>query len=118
MNSIPVANEGEQLFRFQAKAMKLPKFEEQYEFAAKMGKHYKADFCNLEYQVIVEINGGIWRKGGGAHSRPTKIVSDMVRYQYAARLGFFILPFTPDEVVTGHAIDWTQETLRAHGWRP
>jgi hypothetical protein len=111
-------NEGEDLFRFQLRAMKLPKWTDQVEFGQAMGRKFKADFGFRDYPVLVEINGGIWRPGGGAHSRPQKILNDMERYQYAARLGLFILPFIPDEVFSGHAIDWTMETLRQHGWRP
>jgi very-short-patch-repair endonuclease len=111
-------NEGEDLFRFHLKAHKLPKWMEQHKFATCMGREFMADFAFKDFPVLVEINGGIWREGGGAHSRPEKIIKDMERYRYAARLGLFILPFTPDEVFSGLAIDWTMETLRQHGWRP
>jgi len=117
MIAIPKSNAGEDLFRFQAKALGLPPFEEQYLFAQSMGRQFRSDFCFIEYKLLVEINGGIFMKRG-AHAMPTKILGDMERHQYAARLGYFVLPFSPDEVRNGHAIAWTQETLRMHGWRP
>lgn len=112
------ANAGEDLFRFQCRALKLPPPVEQFEFAASMGRLFRSDFAFTEYQLLVEIQGGIWLKGGGAHSRPLKIAGDIRRQQYAVRLGYFLLPFTPDEVVSGHAIEWTQEVLHHLGWRP
>ena len=96
----PGQNEGENLFAFQIKACGLPLAREQYPFAQYMGRKFASDFAWPEYKLLVEISGGIWRKGGGAHSRPQKIESDMERQQYAALLGFYVLPFTPDEVAS------------------
>lgn len=114
----PEENEGENLFRFQIKALELPAPREQYPFAQGMGRKFAADFAWPEFWLIVEIFGGIYLKGGGAHSRPAKIETDMERMQYAGLLGFRFLPFTPDDVFSGHAINWTEKTLRAVGWRP
>lgn len=112
------ASEFEDSFAFQCRARQLPSFERQYMYAKCLGRKFEADFCNQEYKLIVEINGGIWMKGGGAHSRPMGIENDYERHQYAARLGYFVLPFTTDDVTSGHAINWTIETLYKHGWRP
>lgn len=112
----PEENEGENLFSFQIKAMKLPEPLRQYKFAESMGRKFAADFAWPEFKLIAEVSGGIWLKGGGAHSRPHLIEADMVRQQHAAYLGFLMLPFTPDEIFSGHAIDWTAKTLRRIGW--
>lgn len=109
---IPRANAGEDLFRFHCKAAGMPKPVEQFLFAEALGKRYRADFCWPDYKLIVEINGGIFMKRG-AHAMPTKIVSDMVRQQHATLLGYYMLAFTPDDVTSGHAIEWTRKTLEA-----
>lgn len=96
----------------------MPLVTEQFPFAKPLGRLFKADFAFVEYQLLIEISGGLWMKGGGAHSRPAKIAGDMRRHQYAVRLGYFMLPFTPDEVKSGHAIAWTEDVLRHLGWRP
>ena len=111
----PEENEGENLFAFQVKAYGLPVPVRQYKFAESLGRRFAADFCFVEQRLIVEISGGIWIKGGGAHSRPQKIEGDMERQQYAAYLGFLFMPFTPDEIFSGHAIDWTRKTLERLG---
>ncbi len=109
---------GEDLFRFQCKAMSLPPVTEQFEFAKPMGRKFKADFCFEPWKLIIEVNGGVWLKGGGAHSRPAKIEGDMERQQYAVRMGYFVLPFTPAQVKSGHAVNWTRQVLINFGWRP
>lgn len=113
----PEENEGENLFAFQVKALKLPTPARQYKFAESLGRNFMADFCFVDQKLIVEVQGGIWIKGGGAHSRPQKIEQDMERQQYAAYLGFFMMPFSPDDVFSGHAIDWTAKTLERLGWK-
>lgn len=111
--------DGESLFAFQIKATGLPAPVRQYKFAESEGRKFAADFAWVqpEYKLIVEISGGIWLKGGGAHSRPQKIEIDMERQQYAAYLGFLMMPFSPDDVFSGHAIAWTEKTLRRIGWK-
>lgn len=89
--------------------MKLPPFVEQFLFAESCGKLYRADFAFIEYDLLVEVNGGIHR---------LKFEGDMRRQQYATRLGLYILPFSVDEVFSGHAINWTRDTLYEFGWRP
>jgi very-short-patch-repair endonuclease len=111
-------NRGETTFAFQCEVRKLPKVEPQYQFAKSMGRRFTADFAFVEYELLIEINGGIWRGGGGAHSHPTNLARDVEKHQYAARLGWLVLPFTPEQVKSGHAIDWTMQTLWKLGWRP
>jgi hypothetical protein len=113
----PEENEGENLFAFQIKAMGLPAPERQYKFAESLGRKFMADFCFVDHKLIVEISGGLWIPGGGAHSRPKKIEQDMERQQYAAYLGFLMMAFTPDQVFSGYAIEWTQKVLRTKGWQ-
>jgi len=113
----PEENEGENLLAFQIKAMKLPVPLRQFKFAGALGRKFAADFCFVEYKLIVEVSGGIWMKDGGAHSRPQKIELDFERQQYAAYLGFLMMAFVPDDVFSGHAIDWTAKTLGRLGWR-
>jgi hypothetical protein len=110
-------NEGQNLFAFQIKAMKLPPAVQQFKFAESMGRKFTADFAwHPEYRLLVEINGGVWMKGG-AHSMPTHIERDMVKLQHATLLGFSMLAFTPDDVFSGHAVDWTAKTLERLGWK-
>jgi very-short-patch-repair endonuclease len=118
IKKLPKLNSGEANFLFQCNAFKLPKVESQFQFAKPMGRRFTADFAFLEYELLIEINGGIWRAGGGAHSHPSNLARDLEKHQYAARLGFLVLPFTPEQVKSGYAVDWTMQTLYKLGWRP
>ena len=111
-------NSGEQTFLSQCVQYQLPKVEAQYQFAKPMGRKFSADFAFVEYQLLIEIQGGVWMQGGGAHSRPANIDRDIEKQQHAALLGFLILPFTPQQVRSKHAIDWTTRVLFRLGWRP
>ncbi len=114
----PKINSGEANYAFQCKAFKLPRVDEQFRFAVQLGRRFTADFAFVDYQLLVEIQGGIWRPGGGAHSRPQNLDRDIEKQQHAALLGFLILPFTPQQVKSGFAIEWTQRVLFKLGWRP
>lgn len=105
-------------FAFQCRAKQLPRMEQQFKFARGLGRDFRADFCFVQYRLIVEIQGGIWRKGGGAHSHPIDLERDIERCQYMAFLGFWFLPFTPQQVKDKTAIVWTQKVLYRLGWRP
>jgi very-short-patch-repair endonuclease len=55
---------------------------------------WKADFAWPAQKLIVEIEGGIWRRGGGAHSHPLGIERDIEKYNAATMLGYRILRVT------------------------
>jgi len=113
----PDLNRAEQTFLFQCRAMKLPKVEPQFLFAQKWGRKFRADFCFVDFRLIVEIQGGIWRAGGGAHSHPIDLERDIERCQYMALLDYVYLPFTPQDVKSKHAVEWTQKVLHRLGWK-
>lgn len=114
----PKLNRGEANYAFQCKAFKLPRLEIEFAFAAPLGRKFRADFAFVEFQLLIEIQGGIWRGGGGAHSHPQNLDRDIEKQQHAALLGFLLLPFTPQQVKSGFAIDWTSRVLYRLGWRP
>lgn len=79
---------------------------------------WEFDFAFLAHKLLIEIDGGIWRPGGGAHSHPIDITRNMTKQNDAALAGFITLRFTPAEVKSGHAIAFTQRVLATRGWRP
>jgi hypothetical protein len=108
----------EELFEFQCGAYKLPEPHQQYYFAESMGRKFRSDFAWPAYKLLVEIEGGIWRAGGGAHSHPIDIERDIERRQHAVLLGFFMLPVITDQVKKGEAIIIVQRVLASRGWKP
>lgn len=92
----------ENLLDFQLKAAGVDSFERQYRFIE--GRKFSADFAWPRYRLAVEVQGGIWRKGGGAHSHPTMIERDIEKIQVGLTNGWAILPVTSDQVKRGEAL--------------
>lgn len=119
-------------FEFQLRAYNLPKpfsyintskqLSYEYRYCAKVdefgveARDFRADYAWPEVRLLVELNGGIWIQG--AHAHPLNIERDIIKHQYAALLGFFVLPITTDQVKNGHGIAWLQRVLCARGWEP
>jgi very-short-patch-repair endonuclease len=106
--------------------MKLPPVSPQYPIArpgvltpkTRKAAFWYFDFAFVSFKVLVEIDGGIFRPGGGAHSHPVDITRNMSKQNDAALAGFVTLRFTPQEVKSGHAIAFTQKMLCLKGWTP
>lgn len=105
-------------FAFQCRALKLPDPVRQFPFAREMDRRFTADFAWPKYRLLVEIQGGIWRPGGGAHSHPIDIERDVERLQYIAMLRYTVLPILPKQIRSGFGIDLTQRVLEKLGWQP
>ena len=105
-------------YAYQCRAHKLPEPVEQFYFAQEMDRKFRADFAWPKYKLLVEIQGGIWRPGGGAHSHPIDIERDVERLQYVAQLRYTMLPLLPKQVMSGYAIELTQRVLEKLGWVP
>ena len=64
------------------------------------GRAWQFDYAwPLEF-VALEIEGGIWKKGGGAHSHPLNIERDLEKYSEAAILGWRVLRVPPEALRT------------------
>lgn len=63
------------------------------------------------HKIGIEIEGGVWFKGGGAHNRGRGFVDDMEKYNHATLLGWRVLRFTPEQVLKGEAIAFIQRVL-------
>lgn len=59
----------------------------QYKFAKGL-RRYRCDFYFPSKNLIVEIDGGEFTKGGGAHNRPGQYTKDCYRANLAVQLGY------------------------------
>ena len=88
----------------------LPAPQTEYLFAAENGRKWRADYCWLVHHtgtvlggraefkgLIVEKNGGIWRKGG--HSSGRGLLRDYEKANAAQLQGFLYLQFTPQQLM-------------------
>lgn len=104
-------------FGVHVRAHRLPPIQRKYLFAKRaLGRKWEADYAYPEYGLLIEIDGGVWRRGGGAHSHPTQILRDMEKGNDAALLRYHVLRFTTDQVANGEAIAYLQRVLHERGW--
>lgn len=96
----------------------MPQAARQYHWARELDRKFCADFAFPVQRVLVEVQGGIWRPGGGAHSGGAAIEKDIEKAQYAARLGWCWVPVTEKDIGSGHALIVIQSVLERLGWKP
>lgn len=119
----------ENSFDLHCRSYRLPPFTRQFELLKSVQtprkdlkpipKVWRFDFCFPDFKLIVEIDGGIWIPGGGAHSHPIDIERNLLKRNDAALAGLTVIAFTPKQVMGGeqHAIAFTQHVLAARGWK-
>lgn len=61
-------------------------------------RQWRFDYAWPFRRVAIEIDGGIWRKGGGAHSHPSNILRDMEKHNAAVLLGWRVIRVTPQQL--------------------
>lgn len=82
------------------------------EFLFWPGRKFPFDYALPGYKLAVEIEGGVWRKGGGAHSHPTNIMRDIEKYNGAVIMGWRILRFTDYHLKTPYAVECVTEAIK------
>ena len=105
----------ENLFAIQLQGAGLPAYVRQYRFAQSLGRQWSSDFAWPTLKLLCEVDGGVWRQGGGAHSHPTNIVRDMEKQNDAALLGFLVLRFTTDQIKNGQALTFLARVMASRG---
>lgn len=73
------------------------------EFHFLSGRRYAADFAWVDYNLLVEIEGGVW--SGGRHTRGKGFTEDCRKYNLAQIEGYDVLRFTAEMVESGEALD-------------
>jgi len=80
------------LFRQRWAELRGPALEEEVRFCK--DKRFRFDFASRAAKVAVEIEGGIWMRGGGRHNRPAGYSKDCTKYNIAAALGWTVFRLT------------------------
>lgn len=79
----------------------LPKPQREFRFHPL--RKFRADFAWPDHMILLEVDGGLWQKGGTGHSHPMHIKRDMEKQNAAALLGYRTLRYMPEQL--GKAID-------------
>lgn len=93
-----------------ALALRANRIEHTREFSLP-GRQFRWDFAFPEAKLLVEVQGGIWKKG--AHSSGAGITRDAEKSAYAAGLGWRSFPVTSKHITSGEAVAWIKSALEA-----
>jgi very-short-patch-repair endonuclease len=74
-------------------------------------RRWRFDYAILDHKIAIEKDGGVWLKGGGAHSRPQNILRDMEKLTQAALLGWTVIRRTPDQLSSRETLDMIQQAV-------
>jgi very-short-patch-repair endonuclease len=99
----------ESTLAFQLRVCRVPAPEREYVFAPP--RRWRFDFAWPERKLAVEVEGGMWAKGGGRHQRGKGFEADCEKYNAAALAGWMVLRVTEKHVHDGQASRWIERAL-------
>ena len=76
-----------------------PSLEREVQFHT--SRRWRADFAHLESRTLIEIEGGIFMRGGGRHSRGAGYAKDAEKYLEAALAGWRVIRLTERQLEVG-----------------
>jgi very-short-patch-repair endonuclease len=74
-------------------------------------RRFRFDFAWPDKLVALEVDGGLWLRGGGRHNRASGFIQDTVKTNLAASLGWRVLRVTPQQLCDLQTIALIRETL-------
>ncbi|MFB5946103.1 hypothetical protein [Albibacterium profundi] len=75
-------------------------------------RRWRFDYAILDHKIAIEKDGGLWLKGGGAHSRPQNIKRDMEKLTQASVLGWIVIRRTPQELNSTETMNLIREAIK------
>lgn len=75
-------------------------------------RKWRFDFFLPAANVAIEVEGGVWIEGGGRHNRGKGYLNDLEKYNHAQAMGFKVLRFTPDQLLSPKAIRIIQQAIQ------
>lgn len=81
------------------------------EFIPFTDRKFRLDFSYPDLKICIEKEGGIWMKGGGAHSRPQNIERDIEKYTRLGVEGWIIIRRQPKELNTNKTLELINQAI-------
>ena len=89
-----------------------PQPEAEFRFATVVGRKFRFDWCFKEQRLAVEVDGGVWKAGGGRHGKD----SDREKLNFAAALGWRVMRFSP-AMINADPEGCIRQVVDALNWR-
>ena len=74
-------------------------------------RKWRADFCFLDARLLMEVEGGVFKDGGGRHNRGKGFRDDLEKYAEAAILGYRLIRVLPEWIEDGRALTYVERAL-------
>ena len=68
------------------------------EFVFHAERKWRADFAHVESRTLIEVEGGIFIKGGGRHNRAAGFIADAEKYLEAFLAGWNVVRLTEAQI--------------------
>jgi very-short-patch-repair endonuclease len=88
-------------------------FEREFYFA--QSRKWRSDWRIQGTKILIEFEGGLFKKRAAGHSSVTGILRDIEKYNAAAIAGWLVIRITPKHVMSGQALKWVEDALRTIG---
>lgn len=72
-------------------------------------RKWRFDYAIVPLRIAIEIDGGVWSRG--RHVRPQGYLRDMEKFNAAAALGWVVLKFTPQQLMTSATLKTIKDTI-------
>lgn len=95
----------------------LPDPEKEYKFHPE--REFRFDYAWPHTMIAIEIEGGIWQQTetgrSKGHAHPVRFLQDMEKYNEAARFGWRVFRFTPEQLTNGDVLAFLEKVFRPFG---
>jgi hypothetical protein len=98
------------LLAFQCMALNLPVPVPELQFAKP--RRFRFDASWSPHKLALEIDGGVFLKGGGRHTRGAGYRKDCEKGALAAIHGWRVIHCLPDDIKSGKAVNWIEQALK------
>jgi hypothetical protein len=75
-------------------------------------RRWRFDWAWPDRKVALEVEGGVFQKGGSRHSRGAGYRNDIEKYNAAAALGWRIVRALPEQIAGGQALAAAEAALK------
>jgi len=81
------------------------------EFMFAKPRKWRADWRVKDTRILIEFEGGLYKKRAAGHSSVTGIQRDIRKYNAAAIAGWIVIRITPEYIVKGDALKWVEQAI-------
>jgi hypothetical protein len=87
------------------------KIEVQKEVRFHPTRMWRFDYAIPELKIAIEVEGGIWKPGGGRHNRGAGFRADIEKYNTAALMGWRVFRAEPEKLMRAQTFDLLREAI-------